>query len=107
MGVPRAILPPWQPVALSPAAGGLWRVVDCPTLPFEEEHMPHDAKGNPIKVGDRVLIECTVERVDAGEEYCNVSLKTIHPMYPGEYKSDVCLNATQVEVIRPEKGISA
>lgn len=58
--------------------------------------MPHDRKGNLLKAGDHVLIEATVKDVQAGEEYCNVTLETVEPMYPGDSKSTIVLNAKQV-----------
>jgi hypothetical protein len=58
--------------------------------------MPHDRKGNLLSVGDHVIIEAGVTQVQAGEEYCNVTLQTIEPMYPGNSKSTLTLNAKQV-----------
>lgn len=58
--------------------------------------MPHDRKGNLLSVGDHVVIEATVTQVQPGEEYCNVQLETIEPMYPGDSKSTITLNAKQV-----------
>jgi hypothetical protein len=37
--------------------------------------------------------------VSTGEEYCNVNLETVEPMFPGEYKSAITLNAKQVELV--------
>lgn len=59
--------------------------------------MPHDRKGQKLEVGDRVMIEAVVTAVWEGEEYCNVTLETIEPMYPGENKTGITLNARQVE----------
>jgi hypothetical protein len=59
--------------------------------------MPHDKNGNTLQPGDRVIVKATVMRVDPAEEYCNVSLETEEPMYPGDYKSPIILNARQVE----------
>lgn len=58
--------------------------------------MPHDKNGKLLKAGDAVLVPCVVKEVHAGEEYCNVQLETQEPMYPGEYKSGITLNAKQV-----------
>lgn len=58
--------------------------------------MPHDRKGILLNVGDHVVIEATVTEVQPGEEYCNVSVKTVEPMYPGDNKSTITLNAKQV-----------
>jgi len=59
--------------------------------------MPHDKNGQQISVGDDVLIRATVTSVSPGEEYCNVNLETVEPMFPGEHKTPIVLNARQVE----------
>jgi len=59
--------------------------------------MPHDKNGQQLSVGDDVLIRATVTNVSAGEEYCNVNLETVEPMFPGEHKTPIVLNARQVE----------
>ncbi|MEN3329015.1 MAG: hypothetical protein V7638_3822 [Acidobacteriota bacterium] len=61
--------------------------------------MPHDKNGNTLSVGDEVLIRAVVNRVDAGEEYCNVGLETVEPMFPGDYRSGLTLNTRQVEKV--------
>lgn len=58
--------------------------------------MPHDKNGNLLQNGDRVLVPCTVNQVHTGEEYCNVTLLTDEPMYPGDSKTTITLNAKQV-----------
>jgi flavin reductase (DIM6/NTAB) family NADH-FMN oxidoreductase RutF len=58
--------------------------------------MPHDRKGNLLNVGDHVIIEATVTHVHTGEEYCNLTLETIEPMYPDNSPSTLSLNAKQV-----------
>lgn len=58
--------------------------------------MPHDKNGHLLEVGDKVLVECEVKQVTTGEEYCNVTLETREPMYPGHHKSGITLNAKQV-----------
>ncbi len=61
--------------------------------------MPHDKNGKLLKEGDIVNVPCRVESITAGEEYCNVSLKTIEPMYPGDQCNTITLNAKQVEIV--------
>ncbi len=58
--------------------------------------MPHDRKGNRLSVGDHVIIEATVTAVHQTDEYCNLSLETIEPMFPSDNKSAISLNAKQV-----------
>lgn len=60
--------------------------------------MPHDVKGKPIRVGDTVNVPCVVEVVSQqGEEYCNVTLRTVHPMPPTQDGTQIALNARQVK----------
>jgi len=61
--------------------------------------MPHDMHGIPISVGDRVRVPAVVVQVTTGEEYCNVTLATELPMFPGEIKTSLVLNAKQVEKV--------
>lgn len=60
--------------------------------------MPHDRRGKELKAGDRVTIEAIVETVQAGVDYCNVTLKTIHPMPPYTAGTTITLNTQQVEL---------
>lgn len=66
--------------------------------------MPHDRNGAVVRKGDQVLVFCTVKEVQAGDEYCNVQLETVEPMYPGEYKTGITLNAKQVVRVEPPVG---
>jgi hypothetical protein len=36
----------------------------------------HDANGHALKVGDKVLIPAEITSLSAGEDFCNVSVKT-------------------------------
>ena len=58
--------------------------------------MPHDKNGQVLEVGDRVTVLCEVKTIYLTEEFCNVGLETVEPMFPGEHKSGVTLNAKQV-----------
>jgi hypothetical protein len=59
--------------------------------------MPHDKNGNLLSVGDRVNIVGVVKEIQPGDEFCNVTLETTEPMYPGDQKTAIVLNAKQVE----------
>lgn len=61
--------------------------------------MPHCNRGRELKVGDRVMIECVVESVQTGIEFCNVTVKTIRPMPPYETGTTITLNTKQTESI--------
>jgi len=58
--------------------------------------MPHDAAGNLIQKGDLVKVTFVVKDVYASDEYCNCSLETVAPMYPGEHKTALTVNTKQV-----------
>lgn len=60
--------------------------------------MPHDRKGNLLKVGDVVNIPCVVKNIYSGEEYCNVCVETQEPLHPGDKRNEYSLNAKQVEL---------
>jgi hypothetical protein len=62
----------------------------------EAPHMPHDRNGALLKVGDKVSVPCVVTSISEGTEYCNLSLETEHPMYPGKDKTAVVVNNGQV-----------
>lgn len=44
--------------------------------------MPHDAKGNLLQVGDKVLIPGTIKSITTSEDYCNCSVELDYPMPP-------------------------
>lgn len=58
--------------------------------------MPHDKNGTELKVGDTVQVAAKVLSIQPTEDYCNLSLETVEPMYPGDTKSSLTLNAKQV-----------
>lgn len=66
--------------------------------------MPHDKNGNLLEVGDDVIIRAKVTQVHTGEEYCNLSLESVEPMYPGDSKNQFTLNTKQVEKSTVEVG---
>ena len=63
--------------------------------------MPHCNKGHELKPGDRVMIECVVESVEPGDEYCNVNVRTVRPMPPYTNGQVIVLNTKQTEKIVP------
>jgi hypothetical protein len=58
--------------------------------------MPHDANGKLVQVGDLVNVPCKVTSVAAGDEYCNVTLQTVHSMPPYTDHNTITLNTKQV-----------
>lgn len=63
--------------------------------------MPHDKNGQLLQVGSKIIIEAEVESITEGEEFCNVTVRTTEPMYPGDAKSAISLNAKQVILATP------
>lgn len=59
--------------------------------------MPHDKNGTLLNVGDRVTMEFIVKDVFAAEEYCNINLESVDPLYPGPNKTTLgAVNTRQV-----------
>ena len=57
----------------------------------------HDAKGQPLAVGDIVLVPAEVTAVQAQDDYCNCSLKALAPMPPyAERNTTLTVNTRQV-----------
>jgi hypothetical protein len=46
----------------------------------------HDRNGTPLKKGDVVLIPAVITELQSGEDYCNVSLETVHGRRPDGVK---------------------
>lgn len=55
----------------------------------------HDAKGNLLQIGDKVLIPATIKDIQAGEEYCNCTVELEYSMPPKEYKDSMTINTKQ------------
>jgi hypothetical protein len=66
--------------------------------------MPHDVNGNELEVGDAVWVRCRVTAIQTGDEYCNCTLETVEPMYPGTHHTVLSLNARQV--LKPLPGVA-
>jgi len=68
----------------------------------------HDRNGNELKVGDVVYVPAVVVKIDMIPEFYNIECETVEPMFPGEHKTPLLLNAKQVEkpiVLGPELGM--
>ncbi len=59
--------------------------------------MPHCNRGRELRVGDHVNIECVVESVQEGTEFCNVTVRTVRPMPPYKEGTTIVLNTVQTE----------
>lgn len=60
------------------------------------DRMPHDINGNLLKIGDKVMIPATVIAVQAGEEYCNLTVEYDYSMPPYTTKMGGTFNTKQV-----------
>lgn len=62
--------------------------------------MPHDKNGNELKAGDLVLIQCVVKEVTPQEDFCNITLETVHGRKPDGFKETIsAINAAVVELV--------
>lgn len=57
--------------------------------------MPHDQRGEELKVGDRVLVPCIIKAIHLTEQYCNVDLETDLTMPPIGRPTTLTLNSRQ------------
>lgn len=66
--------------------------------------MPHDAKGQELKPGDRVIVPFTVLQIIQTEDFCNLQLETCTTM-PPEHKFKTALSAINAkQVLRANSG---
>jgi hypothetical protein len=57
--------------------------------------MPHDSRGEELKVGDRILVPCRIKAIHLTEDYCNVDLETVEAMFPTQTPTTLTLNSRQ------------
>lgn len=69
--------------------------------------MPRDHSGQPLRVGDKVLIPCTITSVCEDDDYTNLCMETDHAMLPGlRLKVTIALNSNQVDRIPESKTLA-
>lgn len=51
--------------------------------------MLHDVKNQELKVGDEVLLRCVITELQTGEDYCNVTLESVHGRRPDGLKEHI------------------
>lgn len=56
----------------------------------------HDRNGNPLSIGDDVIIPCKIKSCTLDEDYCNVTLVAKYPMPPYEFDHTITLNSKQL-----------
>ena len=62
--------------------------------------MPHDARGNELKVGDKVAFEGEVTAIYPGADMCNVTLRSKHVRKDGQHDG-MTTTAELLEKIEP------
>lgn len=65
----------------------------------------HDKNGTELKVGDLVLVPAKITSLNSGEDYCNVSIETLHGRRPDGAKETMGAINTGVLVLheRPDE----
>lgn len=59
----------------------------------------HDKNGTELKKGDVVLVPAVVTELHGGEDFCNVTLQTVHARRPDGLKETVSAINTGVVVL--------
>jgi hypothetical protein len=59
----------------------------------------HDRNGTELRVGDVVMIEARVTELYAGDDYCNVTLQSVHGRRPDGQKELISSVNTGVLVL--------
>lgn len=60
----------------------------------------HDSNGTPLQVGDVVAIYGTITACFPTDDYCNVTVETVHGRRPDRDKSQIgALNTAQVTLV--------
>lgn len=59
----------------------------------------HDRNGTPLKKGDVVLIPVVITELNGSEDYCNVSLQSVHGRRPDGLKEHFSAINTGVLVL--------
>lgn len=63
----------------------------------------HDAKGRELKIGDRVIIPCTINEIYASVDFCNCRVTGDYPMPGSPYPFSVSSINTQ-QLLRANEG---
>ena len=63
----------------------------------------HDAKGRPLRPGDRVMIPGVIVSIAACDDYCNASVET-HFVMPGNNSKSNFSSINTRQLLRAEPG---
>src|SRR5687768_16569395 len=83
--------------ATTSAATGVCRWPPNPLHP--KERNVHDLNGAELKKGDVVLIPCRIEELHPGDDYCNVTVNTLHGRRPDGVLETISVINTAVVVL--------
>lgn len=67
----------------------------------------HDRNGNVLKSGDVVLVEAVVTQVSPGDDYCNVTIKTVDGRRPDVAKETISAINTGVVTLFRSAAVAA
>lgn len=59
--------------------------------------MPHDKNNWPLDINDVAILRVKVIRKEKGEDYQNLVVETIEPMFPTDTLTDFSINSRQLE----------
>lgn len=64
----------------------------------------HDRNGTPLQTGDVVLVPARITQLNAGEDFCNVTIETLHGRRPDGNKETMSAINTGVLVLHERSG---
>lgn len=67
--------------------------------------MPHDRDGRPLRVGDVAIVPVIIKEIHQTADWCNVTVETSEPMWPGHKYTTIVLNSAQVIGMEVPQGI--
>ena len=70
--------------------------------------MPHDVNNNLLAEGDEVILRAKVKSIQAGEDYCNVTIESVHGRRPDGLKESVsAINTGVLEKISDPRSLNS
>lgn len=59
----------------------------------------HDRTGQPLEVGDSVILVGKITNLSPTEDYCNVTVESVYPRKPDGSKETLCINTAVVDKV--------
>ena len=70
--------------------------------------MPHDVNNNLLAEGDEVILRAKVKSIQTGEDYCNVTIESVHGRRPDGLKESVsAINTGVLEKISDPRSLNS